>query len=120
MTRLDAVRALVERGFTNKQIAAELGLKSVDSVTRLRRQAGVSDNRQNRDPLDEATRARIYELINVEEWPPGEVVATLGVSFESVRKFGQYTGYPQAGKDWNKIARWCARVHPRLYRELIA
>ena len=112
-TRLERVKLLAEEGYTNAEIAAEIGVRSERQVIRLKRQAGVPP--RNRENLSQEEIARIRHLSNVEEWPPGEIADTVGVSYYTVRHWAKRG----PGQEWNKVARWCAAKYPHLYRELM-
>lgn len=112
MTRLDQVRELSRRDFSNAEIAQHLGLKSTRQVTRLKRKAGVGS--PNKPPLSEEVRNEIRRLSLEEGWPPEEIAHTLGVSYATAYLWG----VRGPGEEWSTTAHVLAIKYPRLWREL--
>lgn len=112
MTRHDSVREMVERGFSNSEIASALGLKSDRQVIRLKHQAGVPVKSYVIPSPDQI--AEIQRLSREEQWPPEEIAATLGVSWHVAHTYSDRG----PGRDWSDIAGRLAYKHPRLWREL--
>lgn len=59
-------------------------------------------------------REEILRLSEQERWPTQEIAETLGVS----RQTAYDHGVRGPGKEWNKVARWAAKNHERLFEEL--
>jgi len=112
-SRAGSVLELVQDGLTNGEIAERLDMTE-RSVGRIKAVADVPRAAAN-TPHDSATLTRIRELSD-EGWPTGEISETLGLDY----KLCSTHGNKHSGKEWNTVARWAARVHPELYRELIA
>lgn len=111
-TRLDRVIALHKQGYTDAEIARELGLSSTRQVLRLKRLAGIEPT-----PYPEYTeelKAEIRRLSGEEGWPPEEIIATLGVSRDAVNKY-QVQG---AGVEWRTVSARLAMKHRQLWNEL--
>lgn len=113
MTRLDTVRQMTALGYTNPQIAAELGLKSDRQVIRLKHQAGVTV-KSYEIPSDEQ-KAEIRRLSEEEQWPPEEIAETLGVSMWAIRQ----NVVKGPGDEWSATSSELSRKYPRLWRELM-
>lgn len=112
MTRLDQVRELSRRNYSNAEIAQHLGLKSTRQVTRLKRAAGVAS--ENKPTLTQEVRDEIRRLSVEEEWPPEEIANTLAVSYSTAYLWG----VRGPGEEWSTVAHILAIKYPRLWREL--
>lgn len=106
------VKALVEAGRSDEEIAPLLGL-SKGRISSLRRELRILKRPHNSLPVE--VIAEIKRLHEVEEWPPGEIAATLGLSYAGVYS---HTGATKTGAEWNKVARWAASKHRKLWEEL--
>ena len=103
---------MAESGATNIQIAAAIGLKSDRQVIRLKREAGVAI--LSRAKIAPDIRERIRHLSEAEGWPPEEIAATLGISWNAAHE----NSIRGPGEEWSYTARRLAHKHPRLWREL--
>lgn len=112
LERQERIVKLAKLGLEDAEIADALGVTE-KWVAILRREAGIK--RRHTNALSPETIERIHYLIEVEQWPPAEVAATLGIHATTVH---QHVGATQSGKDWNAVARWASRNHNKLWEEL--
>ena len=110
----ERIRALYEEGLTDDQIGERIG-RSRDVVYKHRWRMGL--RRAHHKAVSPETVARMRERLEVDEWPPGEIMKEFGLSRSAVH---DHLGATKTGAEWNAVARWARLKHPRLYDELIA
>lgn len=106
------VAELARQDVDDETIADALGI-SKSRVSAMRREAGIKLRANNSLPPE--VIAEIHRRLEEDEWPPGEISATLGLNPSTV--YG-HLGATETGKQWNKVARWAAKNHQALWEEL--
>ena len=110
--RRKRVAELARQNIEDAAIAERLGM-SASRVAVMRREAGIKLRAPN--SLEPEVIAEIHRRLNEDEWPPGEISATLGINPSTVLA---HTGPTKTGPEWNKVARWAAKNHQALWEEL--
>lgn len=98
-------------------IAEELGANE-DYVARVRRVEAHTKRGgpRARTSLPDGMAEKIGELA-AEGWPVAEIAETLGVARTTVARHAPEL---KGSRDWNRIARWASKNHPKLWEELRA
>lgn len=108
----DAMILKLSATLSDEEIAERVGINA-RRVSNRRRALGVT--RPNHNKTEPAIVAEIHRLHDEEEWPPGEICATLGLDTKTVWR---YLGSTETGRQWNAVARWAAKNHQQLWEEL--
>lgn len=106
------VAELLSEGLDDAAIASRLGVGK-GTVATYRRSLGVK--LRPHGALPASVVSEIHRLYEVEEWPPGEISETLGLSPSTVN---HHLGATETGKQWNAVSRWAAKHHRALWEEL--
>lgn len=111
-TKLERVVELHRQGYSNDEIAAQLGLKSDRQVIRYKRKAGIPS--QNGVPATAEQISEIKRLSSEEGWPAEEIAATLGVTYNAALTHS----VRGPGEEWSITAARLAQRHRKLWDEL--
>lgn len=107
----DAMILELSATLSDEEIAERVGINA-RRVSNRRRALGMT--RPNHNQTEPAIVAEIHRLA-AESVPPGEIAATVGVSYWTVN---EHIGPTESGREWNKVARWAAKHHRALWEEL--
>lgn len=108
--REEIIKRLSDQEWEVKDIAREVNL-STRQVGRIRSRLGINKGHPR---LSDETRERIRHLSEDEGWPPEEIAATLGLTYDAVCRWC----IRGPGKEWRETAAVLAIKHRKLWTEL--